>query len=68
MLNRRSFIEKLIRNLILVILALVSGFLVFRERTNEEQACDFDFICKNCKKKQNCILPEALQYKSEHES
>jgi len=68
MLNRRSFIEKLIRNLIFVILASLSGFLIFRDKTDEQQACDFDFICKNCKKKQDCALPEALQYKSEHKS
>ncbi|RLD66264.1 MAG: hypothetical protein DRI95_07040 [Bacteroidetes bacterium] len=68
MLNRRSFIEKLTRSLILVMLASISGVLVFRESSNDQQACDFDFICKNCKKKQNCTLPEALEYKSEKTS
>ncbi len=63
MLNRRSFIEKLSRNIILLILVSISGFLIFREGTDEQQACDFDFICKNCKKKQNCTLPEAIEHK-----
>ena len=49
-------------------LASISGVLVFRESSNDQQACDFDFICKNCKKKQNCTLPEALEYKSEKTS
>ncbi|MEN8121762.1 MAG: hypothetical protein ABFS35_15530 [Bacteroidota bacterium] len=68
MLNRRSFIEKLVRSFILVVLASVSGFLIFREDATDEEACDFDFVCKNCKKKQNCTLPQAIQYKKEHKS
>ncbi len=68
MLNRRNFIEKLFRNLILVILALTSAYLVFKDATNEQQACDFDFICKNCKKNQNCTLPEAIEHKKEKKS
>ena len=66
MLNRRSFIEKLSRNIILLILASISGFLIFREGTDELQACDFDFICKNCKKKQNCTFPEAIEHKKKN--
>ncbi len=56
------------RNLILVILTSVSGYLIFKEKTGELEACDFDFICKNCKKKQNCSLPEAIEYKSKKTS
>ncbi len=68
MLNRRSFIEKLFRNLILLIIASGSTYLVFKDGTNERQACDFDFICKNCKKNQNCTLPEAIENKKEKKS
>ena len=66
MLNRRSFIEKLSRSLILVMLVSLSGVLIFREEKDEQQACDFDFICKNCKKKQNCTLPEAIDHKKKN--
>ena len=65
MLNRRSFIEKIVRSSILVALASGSAYLIFKERTNDQQACDFEFICKNCKKKKSCTLPEAVQYKKE---
>lgn len=46
-----------------MILVSVSGFLIFKEGTNEQQTCDFDFICNNCKKNQNCTLPEAIEHK-----
>lgn len=68
MLNRRSFIEKIVRSSILVTLASGSAYLIFKESTNEQQACSFDFICNNCKKNQNCTLPEAIEHKKEKKS
>ena len=59
-MNRRTFIATLIRGTILTGITAMSGYLLFRENSNE--TCDFDFICKNCRKLDNCKLPEATQY------
>ena len=51
-----------------MILTSGSAYLIFKETTNEQQACDFDFICKNCKKKKNCTLPKAIEDKKRGKS
>jgi hypothetical protein len=61
MLNRRDFIIKLVRNASLLSLAAISGYLIFGR--NEEEVCDFSFVCRNCKKVKDCQLPEAENYK-----
>ena len=66
-MDRREFISKTIRNSILVGLGVVSGTLLYRSFTNEEN-CDFDFICKNCNKLKSCNLPEAKQLKVERQN
>lgn len=60
MLNRRNFIKKTMRTAAFTILAGGSGYLLFREKSQEE--CNFDFVCKNCKKQKECNLPEAKEY------
>lgn len=32
-------------------------------RNEGDGACDFDFICKNCRKKTDCSLPEARNFR-----
>jgi len=61
MINRRNFIVKLVRNGSLLSLAAISGYLIFGR--NEEDVCDFSFVCKNCKKLKDCQLPEAEEFK-----
>jgi len=39
----------------------MSGFLLFQKKENNEEKCDFDFICNNCKKRNSCTLPEAKE-------
>ena len=60
MYNRREFIIKIFRTASLATLALGSGYLLFRQNT--EDNCDFDFVCRNCKKIQSCHLPEAENF------
>jgi hypothetical protein len=61
-MERREFIKSIFRNIILTGILLFSGYLIFREKS--ENACEFDFICKNCKKLSSCDLPEAEQAKT----
>ncbi|MDF1546188.1 MAG: hypothetical protein P1P88_00105 [Bacteroidales bacterium] len=60
--NRRNFIKSIIRNFLLLGLAFTSIFLVFKEDDGEE--CNFDFVCRSCKKSKGCSLPEAKNYRS----
>ena len=61
MLNRRDFITKLVRSGTLLSMAAVTGYLVFGRNT--EEVCDFSFVCKNCKKLENCQIEEAKDFK-----
>ncbi|PLX05341.1 MAG: hypothetical protein C0595_00015 [Marinilabiliales bacterium] len=60
MQSRREFINKSLRIAGMAVLMGGSGYLLFREES--EEACDFDFVCKNCKKNKECKLPEAKTF------
>ncbi len=60
MYNRRDFIKTFLRTASLGTIALGSSYLIFREESDE--VCNFEFVCKNCKKLKNCQLPEAKNY------
>lgn len=62
MLNRRNFLKKSMRTVAFTILAGGSAYLLFREQSDE--VCNFDFVCKNCKKQKECNLPEAQNFKN----
>ncbi len=66
MQTRRNFITSIFRVISLTIIASVSGYLLFREESDE--VCNFDFVCKNCKNLKACNLPEAKKLKSEKKS
>ena len=61
MKTRRDFIKNILQSSIFLSLIGLGAFLSFREESDE--ICDFDFVCKNCKKKQGCNLPENTQNK-----
>jgi len=63
MQQRRTFIKTIGRGIVLSGLIGLSGVLLFREKPEGAETCDFDFICKNCKKNTSCQLPEAKAYK-----
>lgn len=60
--SRRDFIKSFVRNFALLGIVSTSAFLLFKEKSGEE--CNLDFICKSCKKKTSCSLPEAEQYRA----
>ncbi len=62
MYTRRNFIKIAIRNTALAGIAIGSGYLIFKDQS--EEACNFDFICKSCKKLKECKLPEAEDHKN----
>jgi len=62
MITRKDFIIKIFRTATFASLAGLSGYLLLREQTDE--VCNFDFVCKNCKKLKACNLPEAVDHKN----
>ncbi len=58
-MNRRNFIEKTGRGILLGGLAIVSGVLVSRRQVSRDTQCSANFQCKNCGKLSRCQLPEA---------
>lgn len=61
MYTRKDFIIKVLRMTTFTVLAGASGYLLFREQSDE--ACNFDFVCRDCKKLKECNLPEAKDQK-----
>lgn len=62
MYSRREFLKTIVRTVSVASITAVSGYLLMRENSSDEN-CDFDFICKKCKKLKTCNLPEAKQFK-----
>jgi len=58
-MNRRNFIEKTGRGLLLGGLAIMSGVLVARRQVSRDTKCSANFQCRNCGKLSDCQLPEA---------
>jgi hypothetical protein len=60
-MNRREFINSLIRNGLLTILGILSVFLIFKPASTE--ICELNFACKNCQINKNCNLEEAKKFR-----
>ncbi len=60
MQTRRDFITKVFRVSTLAIVAGTSGYLLFRDKSDE--VCNYDFVCKNCNNLKKCELPEAKEF------
>ena len=60
-MKRRDFFRQIMQYSILVGLTSVSGYLIFRKKS--EEVCNLDFVCRNCKKNNKCELPEAREFK-----
>ena len=58
-MNRRNFIDRAGRGVLLGGLAIVTGVLVARRQVSGDRQCTAEFQCKNCNKLANCQLPEA---------
>lgn len=61
MFTRRDFLKIAIRNSALAGIAIGSGYLIFKDHTDE--ACKLDFTCNSCNKLNKCKLPEAENHK-----
>lgn len=59
-MDRRKFISKGLRFAAAGSLLGLSGYLLLKERPDDPQSCDFDFVCSACQKKKQCKLPEAV--------
>lgn len=62
MQKRRDFLKIMIQGSILTGLTFLSSYLIFR-KGGEDANCDFDFVCRNCKKHKNCSIPQAEEYR-----
>lgn len=60
-MNRRKFIQSIGQITIATGLVSMTGYLVFRDKSSE--VCDFNFVCRDCKKLNNCKLPESQAVK-----
>jgi len=58
-MNRRNFLDKAGRGILLGGLATVSGILIARRQVSRETKCSANFQCRNCGKLSGCQLPEA---------
>ena len=61
-MNRRQFISSIGRGAILTGLATLSGILIYR-KSKITEPCDFDFVCRDCRKLNSCKQPEAVIFK-----
>lgn len=62
--ERRKFIKTLARGILLTGIIGLGSALVLREKPEGAESCDFEFICKNCKKRKSCELPEARSHRA----
>ncbi|MBU2554372.1 MAG: hypothetical protein KKF98_07925 [Bacteroidetes bacterium] len=60
MVNRRTFLKKVLRNITFGAMAVGSGYLLLKEESGA--SCTFDFVCRNCKKLTTCGLPQAGEF------
>ncbi len=67
MLERRKFLKTIARGTILTGIVGLSGYLLFKDRDDNTQVCNYDFICKNCKNENTCSLPEAEEHRRSSE-
>ena len=64
MMDRRKFVGKLVRASILASLASMTAYLLFRDKKEEPESCNYDFMCKSCKQITACELPQAKDYRT----
>ncbi len=60
-MDRRNFLKNMARGSILVGLGIITGKLLFEEKTAD--FCEYHFICSKCKQLSACKLPEADKFK-----
>ena len=66
MLSRKDFIIKSLRLDSLTVIVSTTGYLLLREESDEK--CTLDLVCGNCSRFEKCVLPEAVEKKTEDRS
>lgn len=61
MQTRKEFILKITRIASFTLLASTTGYLLFREETEEK--CKLDFVCGNCNKVEKCNIKEGVNHR-----
>ena len=62
-MDRRNFIKKMGRNVIVGGVVIGGSYLLFKPETGV--ACNFEFICKDCRQLKSCTIDEAVVFKQE---
>ena len=58
-MDRRQFLTSIGRGTILTGLTALSGILIYK-KSGKPEDCNFDFVCKDCRKLKGCKQPEAI--------
>jgi len=62
MQTRKEFIIQIARITSLTLLASTTGYLLFREESDEK--CELDFVCGNCSKLKKCGLEQGQKHRA----
>ncbi len=58
-MNRKDFINKIIRYGIFIFLVALSANLIVKRTSSGKKLCEENEVCSSCKKLPTCTLPEA---------
>lgn len=62
-MNRKTFIDRLMRLIILGGIGILTGFLVSRRKLVHGGYCRLDTVCSNCPELKGCSKDEAVTYR-----
>ena len=62
-MDRKTFLNRLIRLSLLGVLALLTGFLAIKRNVKGRDVCDLSPACNSCSKLAGCMDPEAIKQK-----
>jgi len=57
-MDRKEFLRQLMRNLLLVLIAVVSGLMLIKSKNADLDACPPQSICQSCKESKKCSLSQ----------
>lgn len=64
-MNRRRFINALLRTGILGAFAILTGVFVAKGKITRDSECIADFQCRGCRKLKACRLPESENFRKD---
>jgi hypothetical protein len=60
-MDRRNFIQRVMRGSLLTGLVLVPGIFVYRKQVTGSDGCTGNYYCSRCGKLSRCTLPQAVR-------